>query len=284
MNTQQMDMMTWGRLHGAGPFTVAWQAEEARRKHMAELEAQLDALERGETTTPRPAPRVAPRPAAPKEERLTLPSGRVVTGDLSAFERHFAHLKRAETAGREVAVVRHELRGLPAPLPAQRASGSTGGAPAGTLTGYAAVFNSDSERLSDGGGGAFIERIAPGAFGGALTNDVRALANHDSNMVLGRTKAGTLRLAEDAKGLRFDVTLPNTQAARDVLELVRRGDMSQCSFGFVIGAERWETRRDAGKPVDVRVITSIKRLYDVSVVTYPAYPETTVTARAATKK
>jgi len=263
----------------AGEYYARVAASAARRARLDEAEA-ADAVPRSRD------PKVLRKYldekfGPPPETRLELPSGRVVTGDLAAFRRHFAHLEKATSSGREVAVVRHETRSV-APV-AARATGTATQALGAQLVGYAAVFDSDSEQLSDGGGGKFIERIAPGAFRGVLTNDVRALVNHDSNRLLGRTKSGTLQLSEDAKGLHFTVTPPATQTARDVVELVKRGDLTQCSFGFTIGAERWETRRVDGKPVDVRIITAVKKLYDVSIVTYPAYPATSAQVRATKK-
>lgn len=264
----------------AGEYYARVAASAARRARLDEAEA-ADAVPRSRD------PKVLRKYldekfGPPPETRLELPSGRVVTGDLAAFRRHFAHLEKATSSGREVAVVRHETRSV-APVAARATTATATQATGAQLTGYAAVFDSDSEVLSDGGGGRFVERIAPGAFRGVLTNDVRALVNHDSNRLLGRTKSGTLQLSEDAKGLHFTVTPPATQTARDVVELVKRGDLTQCSFGFTIGAERWETRRIDGHPVDVRIITAVKKLYDVSIVVYPAYSQTSVTARNAKK-
>src|SRR5437899_12214900 len=110
-----------------------------------------------------------------------------------------------------------------------RAKGGTGAADPLRIEGYAAVFNTYSHDL-----GGFIERVKPGAFsrGLFLKQDVRALINHDPNLVLGRTKSGTLALAEDTKGLKFVAVLPNTQYARDLHESVSRGDIDQCSFSF----------------------------------------------------
>ena len=145
---------------------------------------------------------------------------------------------------------------------------------AARLEGYAVVFGSMSEDL-----GGFREIIEPGAFGEALASapDVRALFNHDPSMVLGRTTNGTLTLAEDARGLRMAVTLPGTSYARDVYTLVERGDVSQMSFAFSTrkGGETWATE-DGQRVRRLRALN----LYDVSVVTYPAYQATTVAARA----
>ena len=139
--------------------------------------------------------------------------------------------------------------------------------------GYAAMFNSPSEDL-----GGFIEQIAPGAFADAIANDdVRALFNHDPNYVLGRNKAGTLKLTEDEKGLRFDLTAPDIGWARDLHASVKRGDIDQCSFAFGVEAEEW-ARGERGEP-DQRTLKKV-RLYDVSIVTYPAYQATSVSARS----
>jgi len=98
------------------------------------------------------------------------------------------------------------------------------------VTGYAAVFNQVADL------GWFKESIAPGAFARALSEkqDVRCLQNHDANLLMGRTKNGTLRLAEDSTGLKFDCDFPDTQPARDLHVLLERGDMDQCSFGFTV--------------------------------------------------
>jgi HK97 family phage prohead protease len=103
-------------------------------------------------------------------------------------------------------------------------------ADARTLVGYAAVFNSDADI-----GGYWVERIMPGAFTASLkTADVRALINHDTGRVIGRVQAGTLRLAEDDKGLRVEIDVPNTTDGNDLWELVSRGDISGMSFGFCV--------------------------------------------------
>ena len=141
------------------------------------------------------------------------------------------------------------------------------------FTGYAALFDSWSQDL-----GGFREQIAPGAFARAiLEDDVRALFNHDPSYVLGRSRAGTLRLFEDATGLGFEIDAPDTARARDLHALVARGDVDQCSFGFIVRAEEWRTV--PGGP-DERILKDVD-LFDVSIVTYPAYEQTTVAARSA---
>lgn len=141
------------------------------------------------------------------------------------------------------------------------------------VEGYAAVFNSDSEDMG------FIERIAPGAFKKALkTSDTRALFNHDSNIILGRTSAGTLELKEDKKGLFMSIIPPDTQLIRDmVLAPIERGDITQQSFGFTVKADKW---KEIDGKTPIRTITEIGELFDVSPVTFPAYPDTDVALRS----
>jgi HK97 family phage prohead protease len=142
------------------------------------------------------------------------------------------------------------------------------------LVGYAAVFNRDAVI-----GGFFRERIAPGAFATAIKeDDVRALFNHDPNIVLGRNTAGTLSLSEDETGLQYDVEPPDTQLARDLMVSISRGDVSQSSFGFQVVREEW-SNPESRTELPTRTILEA-RLFDVSPVTYPAYEETTAEARA----
>ncbi|WP_067986221.1 HK97 family phage prohead protease [Neptuniibacter pectenicola] len=143
------------------------------------------------------------------------------------------------------------------------------------IIGYGSVFDSRSENL-----GGFREVIAPGAFDSVLDDDVRALFNHDHNFVLGRTKSGTLSLVVDEKGLRYEITPPDTQTVRDLLiEPLRRNDIDQSSFAFSVarGGEEWDEDEDG---VIVRTITKFSRLYDVSPVTFPAYPEAGAAVRS----
>jgi len=135
-----------------------------------------------------------------------------------------------------------------------------------TIRGYAAVYNSDSEWM-----GGFYEQIAPGAFDGVMENDVRAYFNHDENLLLGRVSSGTLRIGSDSRGLYYEVDLPNTSYANDLVELMKRGDVNQSSFAFLIERDRWEERD--GKTY--RIIEKVSRLLDVSPVSQPAYPDAT---------
>lgn len=141
------------------------------------------------------------------------------------------------------------------------------------IVGHAAVFNQLSEDL-----GGFREQIAPGAFAEAVEkDDVRALYNHNPDHILGRNVAGTLKIAEDARGLAIEIDPPDTQISRDLLVSIDRGDINQMSFGFSVreSGQRW-TEDDNGQVI--RTLTKV-RLYDVSPVTFPAYPQTDVAAR-----
>jgi HK97 family phage prohead protease len=141
------------------------------------------------------------------------------------------------------------------------------------IIGYGAVFNQVSEDL-----GGFREIVRPGAFAQAIRDDdVRALFNHDPSAVLGRNRAGTLKLVEDDLGLRYEIIPPDTQMARDLLVSLKRGDVNQSSFGFTVENESWQP---AGGEQDlpIRLLHRVK-LFDVSPVTFPAYPTTSVAVR-----
>ena len=135
------------------------------------------------------------------------------------------------------------------------------------IIGHAAVFNTIANI------GWFREQILPGAFKKTLkTSDVRALFNHDPNYVLGRNVSNTLSLSEDEKGLAIDLTPPDTQLVRDmVLTPMERGDLNQMSFGFQVSEEQWNEVKDEDP---LRSIVIVDPLFDVSVVTFPAYPTT----------
>jgi HK97 family phage prohead protease len=142
------------------------------------------------------------------------------------------------------------------------------------LSGYAAVFNDSSVPLP------FKESIAPGAFRKTLseTPDVRLLVNHEG-LPLARTKNGTLTLSEDDRGLYFSAELADTQEARDIHTLIARGDVDQMSFAFRVIRQKWSEDRSR------RVLTEVSLSDgDVSVVTYPAYPTTSVEAREELRK
>jgi HK97 family phage prohead protease/HK97 family phage major capsid protein len=135
------------------------------------------------------------------------------------------------------------------------------------ITGYASVYG-DKYDL-----GYFTERVAPGAFEGRLDDDVRLLINHEG-MPLARTTNGTLELTTDGRGLFYRAQLADTQEGRDLYKLIQRGDITQSSFAFTIDDDEWTADRK------LRTIKRVGRLYDVSPVTYPASPTTTVQARA----
>ena len=139
------------------------------------------------------------------------------------------------------------------------------------IEGYFSVFNSTYELWP----GA-TESVAPGAFENTLGGDIRALIDHETRLVLGRNKSGTLVLREDSHGLWGRVKInPNDQDAVNLYERVKRGDVDQCSFGFDIVKEDTEVRDDGSVHWTIREV----KLYEVSVVTFPAYTETSVSAR-----
>ena len=139
------------------------------------------------------------------------------------------------------------------------------------ISGYAAVFNDPSVPLP------FVERIAPGAFRKTLTEtpDVRLLINHEG-LPLARTKNGTLTLTEDERGLYMDAVIADTQEGRDLYTLIQRGDMDQMSFAFRVIRQKWNEGRTERTLTELSLADG-----DVSVVTYPAYPTTSVEAREA---
>lgn len=139
------------------------------------------------------------------------------------------------------------------------------------IEGYFSVFNRDYELWP----GA-VEQVAPGAFRETLGGDIRALANHDTRLVLGRTTTGTLTLREDDKGLFGTIKMNEQDSdAMNLYARVQRGDVSQCSFGFDILDEEFAERSDGSVLWTIRKV----KLYEVSVVAFPAYVETAVSAR-----
>lgn len=139
------------------------------------------------------------------------------------------------------------------------------------IEGYFSVFNSNYEIYP-----GCTESVAPGAFSNTLGGDIKALCDHDTRLVLGRNKAGTLELREDSHGLWGRITInPNDSDAVNLYERVKRGDVDQCSFGFDIREEEADFRDDGSVHFTIRDV----ELYEVSVVTFPAYSETSVSAR-----
>jgi HK97 family phage prohead protease len=150
--------------------------------------------------------------------------------------------------------------------------------------GYAAKFNSRSENLGSEGY-QFYEVLHPGAFDDVMNDDVRALFNHESSAILARSKNGTgsLQIGIDATGLWYEFEAPDTQVGRDLMTSLKRGDVDQSSFSFTVskdGQEWTETRDGDGPTIFTRTIKKVSRLYDVSPVTYPAYPDATVALRS----
>ncbi|MGX5913944.1 HK97 family phage prohead protease [Aliidiomarina sp. Khilg15.8] len=144
------------------------------------------------------------------------------------------------------------------------------------IVGQASVYNSLSENL-----GGFREVFKPGAFADVLTQDVRGLFNHDKNYILGRTSSGTLRLTDSESALGYEIDAPDTQLIRDlVMAPIKRGDINQSSFAFKVapGGDDWTEDADG---TIVRTIHKISKLFDVSPVTFPAYPSSAVSARCA---
>ena len=142
-----------------------------------------------------------------------------------------------------------------------------------SIEGYFSVFNSIYELWP----GA-TESVAPGAFSETLGDDIRALVNHNDTLVLGRNKAGTLELREDSHGLWGKIKVnPNDSDAMNLYERVKRGDVNQCSFGFMIEDEETEFREDGSIHWTIRKV----KLFEVSVCTFPAYEATEVSARKA---
>lgn len=138
------------------------------------------------------------------------------------------------------------------------------------LVGYAATFGTPAKI------GSFTESIRAGAFRASLAapgSDILGLVDHDPSRLLGRTRAGTLRLAEDTRGLAFEIDVPNTQLGNDILALAERSDLGGCSFGFLVKDDAWPTR-------DTRELRAVD-LLEISVVqAWPAYSQTSVSARA----
>lgn len=143
-----------------------------------------------------------------------------------------------------------------------------------TLVGHAAVFGQIADLPQH------YEQLDRHAFDEALkTSDARFLVDHNPSQLLGRQSSGTLRLSTDDEGLAFEVDLPDTQLGRDIRELVRRGDLSGASFGFIPGTDSWSMAKDGRQ---MRTHTSVAKLLDASVVTFPAYDGATVALRSLT--
>jgi HK97 family phage prohead protease len=158
----------------------------------------------------------------------------------------------------------------------------TGSAPTATgrkIAGYAAKFSKRSENLGTTSA-PWFEEIAPGAFPDPSTQDCRALFNHDSNLILARSKygKGSLKIRIDAVGLWYEFESPATTAGNDLLTSLKRGDIDASSFGFIVEEDEW---RNEGS-VKIRRILKISKLLDVSPVAFPAYQDTSASARNRT--
>lgn len=161
--------------------------------------------------------------------------------------------------------LKSERRDLAAPIELRAAASGK------TAHGYAALFNTRAYIA-----GAFIEVISPGAFGKTIrTSDVRALVDHDTGRVIGRTSAGTLRLSEDARGLSVEIDLPDTSDGRDLAVQLERGDITGMSFGFRVTHDEW----DETGTIPVRTIHAVD-LFEVSAVAFPAYDDTSLALRS----
>lgn len=141
-----------------------------------------------------------------------------------------------------------------------------------TIVGYAAVFESLSLPMY-----SFTEKIRAGAFKNSIkNNNVRALWNHNSDFVLGSTKAGTLRLSEDAKGLKFELDPPDTQAGKDAVISIERGDVDGMSFGFTVLSSEWDEKDPENV---IRTLIEVD-LFEISPTPFPAYEQTSVDLRS----
>lgn len=162
-----------------------------------------------------------------------------------------------------------QTRTLPADFETREVDGNP------VIEGYFAVFDSDYHITAD-----MSESIAPGSFNNALSGDVRALINHDTTLVLGRTTAHTLELRQDSHGLWGKISInPKDTDAMNLYERVKRGDVSQCSIGFDIISEETDFREDGSIHWTITEV----RLHEVSCCTFPAYEDTGITARENTR-
>lgn len=190
------------------------------------------------------------------------------SGALQVERRDGNKLQLRSASGAVRTVELPEQRSMVAPITVDEETKAEDATGAPIFRGHAAVFDRESEDL-----GGFRETIARGAFRRALdeNQDTVALFNHDPNFVLGRTTNNTLDLREDPRGLHAYFQAPDTQYARDIREIVRRGDVSQMSFAFTVKRDEWQEQADGSI---MRRVLEVDRLHDVSLVTTPAYPQT----------
>jgi len=168
-----------------------------------------------------------------------------------------------------------EIRAMPVTLEIREADGEEGKR---TITG-AIKYETDSADFIDWYGDTWVEQIATGAFSESLkTRNVVGLWSHDTSLVLGNTKSGTLRIYDGDKELRFELDIPDTQAGNDAWELIQRGDVDGVSFGMKVTKDKWSTEQRGDKKIYKRTILNAE-LYEISPVAFPAYPANEVSAR-----
>lgn len=169
-----------------------------------------------------------------------------------------------------------EVRSDLSELRVETREGAEGVPASRTITGYAAKFDKWSEPIM----GWFREKISRDAFTDTDMSDTIMCFNHEVTSILARTASGTLKLSTDQKGLRFEFDAPATNLGNDMLELVRRGDISKCSFKFTVDRDSWTyADKQNGLQYDERTVEHISKLYDVSLVVYPAYKDTEASVR-----
>ncbi len=201
----------------------------------------------------------------------------IILGEETGHIKEVAQLLERDRSGANVRKLTNDLKGEPrkckraVPVRSIRASTDEG-----RITGIAAPFNSPSVEMM-----GFVEFIRPGAFADSIRrgDDCIACYNHSDDWILGRTTSGTLRLEERYNGLYCEIDTPKTSWAGDVLELIKRGDISGMSFRFTLDEDRWT---DVGGKMKRELLKVT--LADVSPVTWPAYPATSVAARALIEK
>ena len=176
------------------------------------------------------------------------------------------HPLRSDNEDERAMELQQEERTEPVQLEKQTRTMEVRAAKPMVLEGYAAVFDEETDL------GAFREKIAPGAFDDVLDNDVRLLVDHNPPP-LARTTNGTLQLSVDERGLKYRAELVDTQAARDLYEMVKRGDINQSSFAFTIAEQEYDSEKE------LRTVTKVAKLFDVAPVCFAAYPQTDVAAR-----
>ncbi|WIF95129.1 HK97 family phage prohead protease [Caminicella sporogenes] len=152
-----------------------------------------------------------------------------------------------------------------------------------TIAGYVTKYNKESQILRDWWGDEFIEVVAEGAFNESLErNIIKALWNHDTNLVLGSTKNNTLRLTSDNIGLKFELDLPENTWGNDAWESIQRGDVDGVSFGFRVLDDKWSETEKEGKKILKRTLLKID-LYEISPTPFPAYLDSEVSCRSLEK-